>query len=98
MMPSNTLRSRVALVPIFVLTFFCLIHRAAADTDPKYYAVQASAQIQTSPPQVQLVWAADPNATGYTVSRKAPDASNWGPGISLPGNATSYLDSSVVVG
>jgi len=36
------------------------------------YAVQVSIIAQTNPPQIALVWPADPGASGYTVYRKAP--------------------------
>ncbi len=67
-------------------------------TDPQYYAVQASANVQISPPQISLVWPADPNATGYTVLRKDPSASSWSSVGSVSGSATSFLDDGVVSG
>ncbi|MDB6036398.1 MAG: hypothetical protein JWM99_239, partial [Verrucomicrobiales bacterium] len=36
-----------------------------AETDPKFYAIQASAIVQAAPAQITLSWPADPNATGY---------------------------------
>src|SRR5689334_1167920 len=74
------------------------LEKTVADTDPKYYAVQASATVQTDPPQINLSWSADGNATGYTVSRKAIEAGSWGPGVSLGGSATGFTDSAVVAG
>src|SRR5205814_7492643 len=44
-----------------------------AETSPEYYAVEASASVQVSPPQITLNWSADWNATGYTIFRKAKD-------------------------
>ena len=74
------------------------IQTAYSDTDPKFYAVQASANVQVSPPQITLVWSPDSNATGYSVSRKSPGSSAWGGPSSLPGSATSFVDSSVSTG
>jgi hypothetical protein len=68
------------------------------DTDPKYYAVEASATYQTEPPQITLSWPPDANASSYEVARKSPDASVWGAPVSLPGGATSYVDTDVSVG
>jgi hypothetical protein len=64
------------------------------------FSVQASASVQVSPGRITLSWPQDqymlPNS--YTVFRKAPQAASWGTGVTLPGTATSYVDSSVVVG
>jgi hypothetical protein len=66
---------------------------------PSDYAVQLSAQIQKSPPEIKLVWVADPNATEYTVYRKQGEAADFGkPLATLPGTATSWLDKNVVAG
>src|SRR5262249_3631717 len=37
-------------------------------------------------------------ATGYTIWRKGPDDKAWGNGVSLPANATSYVDDNVSAG
>src|SRR5687767_7873953 len=63
------------------------------------YAVQISAAVQTSPPRIQLRWEPDPyGARSYTVFRKGRNATAWGPGTVLPGHATGYTDTKVVVG
>ena len=62
------------------------------------YAVQVSAQVQASPPQITLKWPADPDSTAYTLYRKTRDATSWGTGTNLATNATSYVDASVAVG
>jgi len=66
-----------------------------AETDPKFYAVEASAVIAVSPARITLSWPTDPNATGYTVSRKSILDSAWANGTSLPGSATSFVDNAV---
>lgn len=64
------------------------------------YAVQLSAVVQTSPPQIQLNWVQDSIATpeSYTVYRKGLNATSWGIGTVLPGTATTFTDTNVVVG
>jgi hypothetical protein len=57
-----------------------------------------SAAVQTNPPQITLSWPADSLATGYTLYRKAPDATNWGSGVTLASNATYFVDTNVLVG
>jgi hypothetical protein len=61
------------------------------------YAVQATADVSTSPPRITLHWVQDEiPATGYTVWRKAPGDATWsGNGISLSGDATSFTDENV---
>jgi len=63
------------------------------------YAVQISASVQSSPPSIHLQWEPDPyGAHSYTVSRKGRNATAWGPGTVLPGNASGFTDPNVVVG
>jgi hypothetical protein len=64
------------------------------------YSVQASATVQASPPQITLSWPQDQCALpkNYTVYRKAPTTSSWGPGTELSASATSYVDTNVSVG
>jgi len=83
---------RTALIPC-VLTSLGL--SARAETNPKYYAVEVSATVQAAPPQITLKWAPDSNATGYTVSRKAPTATSWTQVTTLAGSATAWPDVSV---
>ncbi|MEW6157142.1 MAG: fibronectin type III domain-containing protein [Verrucomicrobiota bacterium] len=90
-------RFRFVTVTAAALIVFFHCSKAFAAT-PKQYAVEASATVQASPAQIRLTWPADGNATGYTVSRKAPSASAWSTLGSLPGNATGYTDSSVTAG
>ncbi|MEO7558213.1 MAG: Calx-beta domain-containing protein [Gammaproteobacteria bacterium] len=64
----------------------------------KDYSVQASATVQKSPAQITLTWPQDFNATGYTVYRKAFNATTWNSVAALPGSATGYTDTTVSVG
>ncbi len=70
--------------------------RGAVST--KDYSVQVSATVQTTPPQIQLSWPGDANATAYTVFRKSKTDGSWGGGIPLSPNATGYTDNNVVIG
>ena len=71
---------------------------ARAETNPRFYAVEVSATVQAAPPQINLRWTADANATGYTIYRKAPSATSWSPITSLSGSATTWSDQNVVNG
>jgi len=64
------------------------------------FSVQASAQVQANPPKIVLSWPQDTIGVpvSYTVFRKAPGAMKWGPGATLPGTSTTYVDNHVVVG
>lgn len=63
------------------------------------YAVQISATVQASPPQIALTWPQDDyGAVRYTVYRKAKEATSWGTGTELSGTITNYTDTNVVVG
>ena len=63
------------------------------------YAVQISATVQASPPQITLAWPQDTyGAIRYTVYRKAKEATSWGTGIVLSGATTNYTDSNVAIG
>jgi hypothetical protein len=63
------------------------------------YAVQISATVQDSPPQITLNWEPDQfGANSYTVYRKVKDATSWGAGTKLPGSTLSFTDPNVTVG
>jgi hypothetical protein len=64
------------------------------------YAVQISAVIQTSPPQITLDWEQDPfGAVSYTISKKTKTATSWGePLVTLDGSITNWTDTNVTAG
>lgn len=63
------------------------------------YAVQASATVAADPARIELSWPADAfPVNDYTVQRKAPGAAAWGDSVTLPGDATSYVDHDVALG
>ncbi len=63
------------------------------------YAVQISAVVQTSPPQIVLSWQPDPyGVNSYLIYRKAKTDGSWGAGTTLPGSTTSFVDNNVAIG
>jgi hypothetical protein len=64
------------------------------------YSVQVSASVQDSPARIKLHWLPDTccRPQNYTVYRKAPADTAWGKPVSLPGNASEYVDRDVVTG
>src|ERR1051325_4423522 len=73
-------------------------HTLHAENDPRHYAVELIASVQTNPPQITLNWPADSNATGYSISRKNPDALAWTALTNLSGSATKFSDANVAIG
>ncbi|MEO6035242.1 MAG: fibronectin type III domain-containing protein [Verrucomicrobiota bacterium] len=80
------------------LLAFVLIVATSARASTKAFSVQVSAEVQDSPPHIQLAWPGDANATGYTLSRKLKTDSAWSPLTSLPGTSTNFTDDNVNVG
>jgi hypothetical protein len=63
------------------------------------YSVQVHATVQASPARVTLQWPVDQlPALGYTIWRKGLDGDAWGAAVSLPADASSYVDENVSVG
>src|SRR6185437_11275306 len=64
------------------------------------YSVQVSANVKASPAQITLSWPQDSISTPkhYVVYRRAPGASTWGTGTTLPGSSTTYVDNKVTTG
>src|SRR5689334_13747219 len=69
-----------------------------AAVEPADFAVQLSAQVQSSPAQIVLQWPGSSFATGYTVSRKLRDDQAWATMATLGGGATAFSDPNVVLG
>src|SRR5258706_49587 len=70
-----------------------------------WYAVRLTAGVQTSPPRINLNWLPDPDfkdlhitINGYTVFRKAKEATAWTQLAALNGSTTTFTDSNVSVG
>jgi PKD repeat protein len=62
-------------------------------------AVQITASVQNTPPQITLNWIGNASTAQYTVFRKLKNAITWGTAIAtLNGTVTNYVDNSVVAG
>ncbi len=87
-----------AVACLFLLAAAAGTGRAAETTAD--YAVEVSAAVQSSPPQITLSWPwhCDSDTVRYLVSRKLPAERSWGKAIVLPRNAASYVDTKVRIG
>lgn len=82
---------------VFIAFLFAsALLNARAETDPKFYAVMVSAQVQESPAQIRLGWGSDPNATSYSISRR--NGGSWSSVGNAAGNATGWTDGNVSAG
>ena len=86
-----------AIISMAVSLVAPLVGRAECTAE---YSVQVSATVKASPAQITLSWPQDSTSTpkNYIVYRRAPGASSWGTGSSLPGSTTSYIDKNVSTG
>ena len=76
-------------VPLLILLSF-QTNGTKAEEMTFVYAVQISAVVQISPPQITLHWEPDPlGANSYTIYRKSKNDTAWGSGTTLPGSASS---------
>ncbi len=93
----NGLGSKGVFCSILVCSLiFGTTAQARADVDPKNYAVMVSADVQTSPAQINLHWDIDPQASGYSISRRS--SGSWDQVGSVGGNVNSWSDLNVAVG
>src|SRR5262245_42578348 len=67
-----------------------------ADVDPRSYAVMVSADVQTSPAKINLIWDSDAQATGYSISRRGQNS--WEQVGSVGGNVNAWSDANVTLG
>src|SRR5690348_13470048 len=87
--------------PVFCIVLLLGQTLMCARADSTFvYAVQLSATVQSSLPQITLSWEPDPyGANSYAIYRKAKEDSTWGqPLATLPGEALGYTDTAVAVG
>src|ERR1043165_9879432 len=100
-MTGQTERFWQAVRPAVLALLLSATAESSRAIDPTWnYAVQASAQVQVSPPRITLNWVQDSTATptSYTVSRKAPGDPLWTSLKLLPGSITNFVDTNVSVG
>src|SRR6186713_1751289 len=86
-----------APILILLLLLLLLLSARAQEIPPKKFAVMASATVQESPPRITLNWPSDVAATGYVLNRREMGP-GWSQVATLPGNATTFSDSNVLVG
>jgi hypothetical protein len=95
----GTMRRAISVITSLLLLVGA-VHKNQATEMTWEYSVQASASVQSSPPQITLSWPQDhfilPDS--YTIYRKRPTDTSWGTGVTIAGTATSYPDSNVAVG
>ena len=85
------------LLALLLLLLGSYLNVQGADTPPAKFAVQASATVQESPPQIRLSWPGDSAATGYSVSRRTP-TSGWQHLGNISGGQNDFTDGNVSVG
>jgi hypothetical protein len=86
----------------FLLLSSSIIFALAALADgasTRDFAVEASATVQESPPQIDFSWVGDASAEEYRVYRKSIGDTAWtGPVAVLDGSATYWTDTDVALG
>jgi hypothetical protein len=86
------------LFPFLTLSVIIALDAYGQATVPSDFAVKVTAEVQSTPPQIRLVWPQGRFTTSYVVSRKQVNESAWTRLAELPGNATQYLDTAVTPG
>lgn len=87
------------LLFLLVLVFLIDTSHVEAWDRARDYTVQANVTVLLSPPRLLLSWLANTEATRYTIYKKQKEASSWGtPYAVLPGEATSFTDTTVTIG
>ncbi len=71
-----------------------------AAQSPQQTVISVAVTATTSPPALSFTWPLDPSAVNYTVMRRLPGATTWGPSTLVPGAgaAISWTDTQVAVG
>lgn len=66
--------------------------------DPQDFAVELTASVSSSPPEIRIAWPANAFASKYVVSRKLAEEQAWTQLAVLPGNSRGYTDTRIVLG
>ncbi|HEY6228584.1 MAG TPA: C25 family cysteine peptidase [Verrucomicrobiae bacterium] len=82
---------------LFVAVLWIAGAAAQADVAPEDYAFLLSAQALANPPSITIRWP-QKNLPAIYVRRKLLTDANWGPSVTIAGNATSYVDTSIQAG
>jgi hypothetical protein len=75
-----------------------MVLRSSAAVVPSDWAVQVTATIDRSSPQIHLTWPGDAYAKSYSVFRKSRDARTWTALTDLAGSAADFVDPNVNLG
>jgi hypothetical protein len=81
----------------WVLAVGCLLATARGDVQPWDYAFLLSAQAIAIPPSITIQWP-QKEVPQIFLRRKLLTDGGWGSTVTLPGNATSYVDTNVEPG
>ena len=73
---------------------------AALAQSPVQTTIQVTATVTTAPPAITFTWPLEPTATAYSVYRRLPGSTQWGPPSVPPGGgaATTWTDATVALG
>lgn len=83
---------------MMIVVFFSLVSLEAADLDGRDYAVELTAGIATSPPEIRLAWRPNATGSGYIISRKSLAQKNWTEIARLDGQSAGFIDRNVQIG
>src|ERR1041384_8736636 len=82
---------------LFLAVFWIAGMVAQADVAPEDYAFLLTAQALANPPSITIRWP-QKNLPAIYVRRKLLTDANWGPSVTIAGNATSYVDPRIQTG
>src|SRR5882762_5181523 len=93
------LNTIVTAGPLMAFFLALAAENTTAEEQTFVYAVQISASVQASPPQITLNWEPDPyGAMSYSVYRKGENDTSWGPATTLSGSALRFTDTDLAAG
>src|SRR5688500_1908204 len=70
----------------------------AQQLEARTYAVELTAEVKESPPEIGLKWRVDAYARNYTINRKARQENQWTKIGTAAGHETWFVDRNVSVG
>ncbi|HUS35181.1 MAG TPA: Calx-beta domain-containing protein [Verrucomicrobiae bacterium] len=82
---------------LFITALALLAATVRADVEPIDYAFLLSAQAVANPPSITIRWPQKP-VPQINIRRKLLTDANWGPIVTLAGDATTYTDTSILAG
>lgn len=82
---------------LFITALAWLATSVRADVEPIDYAFALSAQAVANPPSITIRWP-QKAVPQIQIRRKLLTDANWGPTVTLAGNATTYIDTTILAG